>query len=246
MPVAAGISAAGALGSAGLGLFGSLTASQQQTSALKQGYQTLQDMFNTAYGAISPVIQTGLGAAQSVLPTLQALLTPGSSMTQTLNQIPGYQFAQTWGQKAVQNLGTTTGLGGNVLTSGAQFATGLAQQGYGNIVNLLETLFGQGATTATQGAAALGSTAGGFANSMASNLAQQGQATAAGTLGATNALSTGLTSGTSSLSNYMLLSKLFPNLGAGANAAPGVYSGSPYMTISPQPELGTTSASAIY
>jgi phage-related protein len=229
MPVAAGISAAGALGSAGLGLFGSLTASNQQTSALKQGYATLQNMFNTAYGGINPVIQTGLGAANSVLPTLQALLTPGSSMTQTLSQIPGFQFAQNWGQKAVQNLGTTTGLGGNVLTSGAQFATGLAQQGYSGIVNLLQNLFSSGGQIASSGASALGSTAGNFGNSMASILGQTGQAQAAGTLGATNALSSGLTGGTSAVSNYMLLSKLFPGLsssGAGASAGgTGIYSG---------------------
>lgn len=226
MPVAAGISAAGSVAGAGLGMFGSLTASKQQSNALQQAVSTLQGMFNTAYGAINPVIQTGLGAAQSVLPTLQNLLTPGANMNATLSQIPGFQFAQNWGQKAVTNQGTTQGLGGNVLTAGAQYATGLAQQGYGNIVSLLENLFSSGAGTAASAASSLGSTASGFGNSLSSALTGIGQAQAAGTLGATNALSSGISGATNSLSSYMLLSKLFPNLSAGAGGATGIYGGS--------------------
>lgn len=228
MPVAAGISAAGSLASAGIGVLGSESAAKTQANALAQGYGTLQNMFNTAYGAINPVIQTGLGAAQGVLPTLQSLLTPGANMTQTLSQIPGFQFAQNWGQKAIQNLGTTTGLGGNVLSSGAQYATGLAQQGYGNIVSYLENLFGQGGQIASSGASALGNIAANFGNSMATTLGSIGSAQAAGTLGATNALSSATTGATGALTNYALLSKLFPQLSAGATAGsslPGVYSG---------------------
>ena len=97
------------------------------------------------------VLGQGQGIISSVMPTLQALLTPGANMTSTLSQIPGFQFAQDWGQKATQNLGTTTGLGGNVLTAGANYATGLAQQGWQGIVNSLLGVATQGNTLAGTG-----------------------------------------------------------------------------------------------
>jgi len=227
MPVAAGISAAGSVAGAGLGILGSETASKQQANALQTAVGSLQGMFNTAYGAINPVIQTGLGAAQSVLPTLQSLLTPGANMNATLSQIPGFQFAQNWGQKAVTNQGTTQGLGGNVLAAGSQYATGLAQQGYGNIVSMLQNLFSSGEGSAASAAQGLGGTAASFGNSLSTALTGIGGAQAAGTLGATNAAASGISGGTNALSSYMLLSKLFPNLGAGANAggATGIYAG---------------------
>lgn len=222
MPTAAAISAGGSVLSSGLGIAGSLMGSKQQANAMSQAIAALQSMFGTAYGAINPVIQTGLGAANSVLPTLESLLTPGANMTKTLSQIPGFQFAQDWGQKAVQNLGTTTGLGGNVLTAGANYATGLAQQGYGNIVGLLENLFSSGGNIAASGAGALGSVAGGFGNSLAQTVSGIGGAMAQGTLGATNALSSGIGGAANAASNYMLLSRLAPSLSGGA---PGVYGG---------------------
>lgn len=130
-----------------------------QTSLGQQGLQTLLDLFNQAKGIAGPTIDVGrsvlgyglnnvLGYGQDLTKlgtstyndaagTLKALLTPGASMTDTLSQIPGFKFAQDWGQKAVQNIGTTTGMGGNVLKAGADYATGVAQQGWQGVVNSL-------------------------------------------------------------------------------------------------------------
>src|SRR6185312_15238073 len=107
--------------------------------------------FNTGYGLIG----AGQGIANNAASTLQQLLTPGANMTATLSQIPGFQFAQDWGQQAARNQGTSMGLGGNTLTAGANYATGLAQQGYGNIVNALPGLLGGGINYTNSGINAL-------------------------------------------------------------------------------------------
>ena len=179
-------------------------------------------MFGTAQNALSPYYSNASGLNN----TLTSLLTPGPSQTSALSQLPGFQFAQNWGQQSVQNLGTTTGLGGNVLTAGANFATGLAQQNFGqNLINPLLQQYGIG----EQAAGSLGNVAQGFGQTIGNTMSGIGQAQAAGTLGATNALSGGITGASNSATNSILLSRLFGGQSsANANpAAPGLYSGTP-------------------
>jgi hypothetical protein len=132
---------------------------QQGTSAIQnfttQGASSLKDLLSQGINLQSSYVMPGVaaeapyaGAGADILPTLKALLTPGKSMTDVLSQIPGFQFAQDWGTRAIQNLATTRGLGGNVLTAGAQYSTGLAQQGWQSIVNSLQALLGTGAGAA--------------------------------------------------------------------------------------------------
>jgi hypothetical protein len=214
--IAAAIIGGGAsLGAAGLGLFGSLSASSQQANAEKQALAEQQAMFGVAQGALQPYINTGNGVGS----TLTSLLTPGANQTATLSQLPGFQFAQNWGQQAVQNLGTTTGLGANVLTAGANFATGEAQQGFASLINPLMQLYGTGANAA----GALGSAAGTFSGQIGSTTGAIGTAQAQGTLGATSALTGGINGAGNSLINSMLFSRL---LNGQNNAAPnpGIYS----------------------
>lgn len=208
LPTGATIAAAGSLASAGLGVFGSLTASQQQAGALSSALAAEQGMFNTAQGALKPYYANG----SQLNSILTSLLTPGPNQTAALSQLPGFQFAQNWGQQAVQNLGTTTGLGGNVLTAGANFATGLAQQNFAqNLVNPLLQQYQIGA----QAAGALGSAAGTFSGQIGQTTGAIGQAQAAGTLGATNALSSGVNGATNGITNSLLLSRLFGSLTPG-------------------------------
>jgi hypothetical protein len=215
--IAGGASLLGSLGSALIGSSAAQKASSQQVALGQQALAQQQGMFNTAQGALSPYYT---GASPAAGNTLSSLLTPGANQTATLSQIPGFQFAQDWGQKAVQNIGTTTGLGGNTLTAGANFATGEAQQGFGSIVNALQNLYSTGAGAA----GALGSTASNFGQQIGSTLTGIGSSMAAGTLGSANALSTGLTSGASSVGNALLLSKLFGGSSAsGTNALSGIY-----------------------
>jgi|HubBroStandDraft_2_1064218.scaffolds.fasta_scaffold00063_10 hypothetical protein len=226
MPVGAAIGgalgAAGSIGGALLGSSASKSASAAQQALGQQALTQQQGMWSQALGAIQPVLNLGTNAAGGALSTLQKLLTPGPSMTATLSQIPGFQFAQDWGQKAVQNIGSTTGLGGNTLTAGANFATGLAQQGYGNIVNSLNQLFSSGIGGAASAANSLGGTASNFGQQIGSTLTGIGQSQAQGILGSANALSSGLQGAAGSAGNALLLSRL---LGGGANAGAGIYTG---------------------
>lgn len=261
----------GGLIAGGLGAVGSIASSFLQSNAAKdassaqtalgrqalaqqqqfgqQGLQTLLDMFKQAQGIAQPAIDIGKGiigqgqdTISSVMPTLKALLTPGANMTSTLSQIPGFQFAQDWGQKAVQNIGTTTGLGGNTLKAGADYATGVAQQGWQGIVDsLLKTgglgsnILGTGVSAMTGPTNALIGAAANTGNSAFSNLNQLGStigntmtgignAQASGILGSANALAGGIQGATGGASNALFLSKLLgPGGGAGAGGGGGIY-----------------------
>lgn len=219
MPIAAGITAAGSLGSALIGSNAAQQASSQQVAAQQQVMAMLQQ-------TLGPLISQGQGIAgqgqnimQSVLPTLTKLLTPGPSQTQTLSQLPGFQFAQDWGQKAATNMGTTMGLGGNTIAAGANYATGLAQKNFGNYVGQLQNLFGAGTNVLTAGTGLESGAANALAGGSQSALTGIGNAQAAGTLGSANALSSGI----SGLSNSALLYGLGNKLNLGGGAAPNEY-----------------------
>lgn len=206
MPIGAAIGAAGSIGSALIGSNAATSAANAQVSAQQQALATIQK-------TIGPILSQGQGIVSSALGPLTSLLTPGPNMTAALSQIPGFQFAQNWGQQAVQNLGTTTGLGGNTLTAGANYATGLAQQGYQGIVRALQSFLNSGLSTETNAASTLSS------GSQAA-LTNIGNAQAAGTLGSANAL----TGGISGLSNSALLYGLGSKLGlTGGGAGAGIY-----------------------
>lgn len=195
-------------------MFGAKTAATAQTNASRNAIGAQMQMFQQGKTLEQPFIDAGTSA----LPTLQKLLTPGPGMTETLSQIPGFTFAQDWGNKAVQNLGTARGLGGNVLTAGANYATGLAQQGWGNIVNSLQGLVntGQGAANAVLG--------GGIqtGQGIGGNLVGIGNAQAGSNIATANAAG----NFANSISTAAILSKLTGQNGMYANPVqPGVSNG---------------------
>lgn len=228
MPVGAAVGGAlglaGSVGSALIGSSASQSASAQQVAAQQAALAQQKQLFSTAQGALSPYYSSG----PTVGNTLTSLLTPGPNQTAALSSIPGFQFAQDWGQKAVQNLGTTTGLGGNTLTAGANYATGLAQQNFGQLVNPLLQMYGIGAGAA----GSLAGAAGTFSGQASGTLSNIGNAQAAGTLGSANALAGGLTGATNSVANSYLLNQVL-----GANGANGVY-GQPYSPLGSSPNYG--------
>lgn len=212
MPIGAAIGAVGSIASSAIGSSAAKKASQ--ASIAEQ-----QSMFDKAQNALSPYYSSGADYGN----VLKSLLTPGANQTETLSQIPGFQFAQDWGQKATQNLGTTTGLGGNVLTAGANFATGLAQQGYQNIIGGLQNAYGTGASAA------------GALGTIATNTGQSiGNTASAGILGQSNALQSGISGVTNSITTPLLLNKLFGGGAASGNntTALGMYSSSPLNSLS--------------
>ena len=180
MGIEAAILGSAAIG-AGSSIFGALTGRSSANAALEQQLS----MFNQVKKTISPFVNAGRGA----LPILTKLLTPGASMTDTLSQIPGFQFLQDWGQRGITNQATSRGLGGNVLKAGADYATGAAQsQGFFPLIQSLLGFAGLGSNAASS----LGGTAAQFSGQAGNSIMTGGQAMASGMQGAGNALSGGL------------------------------------------------------
>lgn len=253
MPLGAAIGgvlgAGGAIGSALIGSSASKNASEQQTALGRESIANQNALFSKGLGLIQPFVDAGASGIGTLkdwlnpnmsgnpLNTLMKLLTPGASMTDTLSQIPGFKFAQDWGQKAVQNIGSTQGFGGNTLKAGADYATGVAQQGFGGLTNMLLNLFGSGSNAlqslVSSGAGAAGSAFGNATQTganMGSTFGNIGNAQAAGTLGSANAITGGINNGTNSVTNALFLSKLLGGNSSNTsqpNNGSGIYTGDP-------------------
>lgn len=176
-------------------------ASEQQTAALQQAINTYMGMYGTIKDNTQPFItggQTAEGMLMSQLPTL----TKPFGMTEAdLQQTPGYQFALNQGLKSIQNGFAAKGLGssGAAMGGAGQFATGLADQTYGNqfnrywqqnqnIANLLSQPIGYGLTANGQ----LTDATKGFAQMIGGAQAGIGNAQAAGTTAGAAAGANGL------------------------------------------------------
>ena len=224
--IAAAIIGAGALG-AGASIYGATEAAGAQTNAANKAISAQESMFNQGLNEVQPYVNAG----QTAENTLLSLITPGPNQTSTLNQTPGFQFAQDWGLKGINNAATTSGLGGNVLTAADQFATGTAENTFSTIAQLLQGVTSTGAGAA--GSALSGSvTTGGNLASLTSNIGNAQAGAAVGTANAVGGLG-------QSISTAALLNKLYPSSSATAtnpglgysssmnyspvNAAPGSY-----------------------
>jgi hypothetical protein len=156
-------------------------------------------MFGTAQNALNPYISAG----QSVLPTLQGLITPGANQNALLSQTPGFQFASQYGTMAATNaLAAKSGASaGPLATAISQYNSGLAQNTWGTTVNALQGY----ANTGANAAGSLAGNAIASGNAQANTLGNIGTAKAQGTLGTANALSGGLNSlGSAALYNQIL------------------------------------------
>lgn len=217
---AAVIGSVGAIGAAGINAYGAASAAGIQAGLGREALGQQNALFNRGVALNQPFIDAGQKAAG----TLSDLLTPGPNQSNVLSQLPGFQFASDWGQKAVSNQATTTGLGGNALAEGAKFATGLAGTQFGDFARLLQGLTDTGARTA-------GSVLGGSVQQggvVGNTLTGIGNAGAAGTLGTTNAIAGGIGGATGSGVNALLLSKLFGGGQFGQpNNGTGIYTGDP-------------------
>lgn len=217
MPTAAIISGvAGVGGSIGSALIGSNAANKASQAQIGFGQQALSSLKDY----LSPLLNAGRSITDSALGPLTKLLTPGADQAATLSQLPGFQFAQDWGQKAVQNIGSTLGFGGNTLAAGAKFATGTAQQGFGSLVGMLQNFLQSGLGAQASAGTALGSGTAGILGGM-------GNAAASGILGSANAISGGITGGTNALSNTALFNAIGSNpaLLAALRGGGGIYGG---------------------
>lgn len=220
--IGAGIGAAGAVGSSLIGANAADKASQQQAATQQAALSQQQTLYNQGLGTATNALQPFINAGQSVLPTLQGLITPGANQNALLSQTPGFQFASQYGTMAATNaLAARTGPSAGPLAAAiSQYNNGLAQNTWQTTVNALQGYAGLGAGAAgTLGTAALGGAVN-EGNSQAGTLGNIGNAQAAGTLGSANALAGGLTGATGSAQNALLYSQLFGNGNSGA----GLYS----------------------
>ncbi|RQQ19732.1 DNA transfer protein p32 [Burkholderia stagnalis] len=150
---------------------------------------------------------------------------------------PGYQFTLQQGLKAAQNSASARGLGasGAALKGAASFASGLADTTYNDVysrnLNTFKTNYGSAADNVNrlfslvgtgQNAAAL---TGGFgaqaANSVGNTLTSGAAASAAGTVGAANAINGGLSGAANTVQNGLLMNRLFPSATSGGAATSG-------------------------
>lgn len=192
---------------------------------------------------------TRQGATQSFLTTSPATLahlgrppsdTPGSGLMRQFQSSPSYNFELQQGSQAIQDAGAgvTGALSGNTLKSLQGYGTGLAGQDFwnwynaqnsqywnqynaaanrqGQVYNMFAGLSGQGLGAATQ--------TGQFGQAAVSNIGNDimsgAAASAAGTVGATNAI----TGGINSLGTAALLQSLYGG-GGGGFLIPGTNTG---------------------
>lgn len=150
----------GAALSAGASMWGSSNAAEAQQEAAQANINEARATREDNKAIMAPFMEYGRQAmpwmqqwadpnsTTNPFSQLIRLVTPGSDMTSTLEQLPGFQFAQSTGNKAVLNQLARRGLGGSagaVAKGVANYNTGLANQYWGNFVDKLSGVVGSGA-----------------------------------------------------------------------------------------------------
>lgn len=189
--------AAASLAGAAISAYGSTSAASTQAHAENTATNLQRDIFNKEQSNFSPFISTGTNAL-GLLSSIYGL--PGSTplgsngLTSMLQNYPGYQFAQQQGNIGLDRSQAARGLltSGGTVKDALSYNQGLASQQWTNYLSGIGNLASLGQASAA-GAAATGTQA---ATGIAQTTAAAGAALGAGTVGATNAISGGLTSGT--------------------------------------------------
>jgi hypothetical protein len=237
-------------GSSGLSASAAQSAAQTQANAANQATAAQQAMFGKTQQDIAPFVQGGQAAiGQLGTPGMQDYLThqfTAADLNATMS--PGYEFARTRGLRAVGNAAGVTGslVGGNAQQGAANYAENLANTYYqnafqdyqtqrSNIFGQLYSIAGLGSNAAV-GQGTIGANVGG---NIANTITGAGNAQAAGTVGAANAISSGIGS-------YLGYSWL-TNQGQGSPGSSLSYLGAPNSsslfggTLQP-PAIGTVQA----
>lgn len=173
-----------------------MAADKQAQSTDKASAQQMK-MYETTRGDLAPYRAAGVTGMNALMGKLPELTTPITFDQGALAKTPGYKFALKQGLKSTQNSAAARGLGnsGAALKGAATFATGLADQTFGDQfareMAQREAIFNRlmGVTTLGQNAAAQ---TGAYGTQTAQNIGQNtiagGTAQAAGIAGAGNAL----------------------------------------------------------
>ena len=173
-------------------------ASDAQQQAAADAANTQLSMYNTTNTNLAPYRNLGYAASTVLNNQLPSLTSPISVNPQDFENSDMYKFLQTQGERAVTNSSAARGLGtsGAALKGSAAFETGLNtqqyQQNFNNQVTNQTNAYNRLAGLISTGENAAAQT--GTAGTAAANGASQaqfaaGQATSAGIMGTSNAIS---------------------------------------------------------
>jgi hypothetical protein len=198
-------------------------AARQRNEGLQQGYNAL----TSAYGQGRDALTSSAGKAGNLYQNLLTSYAPGAQAygdaagangaqgyaraKSNFQTDPGYQFTMDQGLQALQRTHAAAGnlASGNADADTLKFATGLADQGYGNYVQRLAPyLTGQG--TATAGAAGIETGLGQGINS-----SYQGQGNAANA----NYTGQGASNAAATMNEYNISKNMWDGIGKAANLA---------------------------
>lgn len=188
--IGAGVAGAASLGGALIQSNAASSAASKQAAAENNATAAQQGIYAQNQQNLQPFIQTGTNASNEVS-QLEGLNGGTSSTIQnTLQNLPGYQFSNTQGLKAVQNAASERGLAtsGAALKGASNFATGNANTYYNNLLTGVQNTANMGANAAG-GLASVGATTG---QGIAGTTVGAGNALAQGITGSANAVSGGL------------------------------------------------------
>ncbi len=240
----AGIAAAGAIGGAVIASNGAKSAANTQAQAAEDAAHLQNDQWNQTQANLQPYMDFGKGAINPLQAALgynpDWSVNPGSILQQRFTAptaaeaaaTPGYQFTQQQGLKAVQNSAAARGLGvsGAAMKGAASYATGLADSTYNDVFNRALTTFNTNYSSAANNANRLTGIVGSGQNAAATNgslgatavgnigntLLSGANASAAGTVGSSNAIAGGL----GNLGNNALIYGLTQNNAGGGGGVP--------------------------
>lgn len=196
MPVG---SAVAGIAGAGISAWGSNKAAKTQARAAREASAAATE-------AMAPYAETGKGAVYSLaqlygIPTSNNQNPGGAFNEESLaafRRSPDYSFAFDEGKRALEFGAASKGgfKSGNTMRDLTSFGQGMATQNFGNYFSRLMQL-------AQLGSGAAGTTA----QAQSQGILGAGQATAAGTVGATNAINSGIGNTANNLMLYNLLNK---------------------------------------
>lgn len=217
-------------GSAVLGFAGSKKAAKAQKNAAQQASNTEQQMFEQNRQDMAPWREAGVQGLDALKFGLGLSGDPSSSgygdllrnfSMSDFQQDPGYQFRQQQGEQAINRNALARGRynSGGTLKELQRYNSGLASDEYGNAFNRYQTQQGNRynrlagissvGQTSTQQVNADRSAVG---NNVAQNQLAAGNASAAGTIGGINAISSAVGTGLNFYQNQQLLNQLRPKI----------------------------------
>ena len=184
------------IGSAVIGAGSSLIAGRQQQNAANRATDTQLQMFNQTREDQAPYREAGVTALGDIASRSDFFNHQFSPEDLKTNLAPNYEFMRKQGEGGIANMANAMGgLGGNSLTAISKWNNDYAQNAYQqafqnyssqrtDIFNRLASIAGIGQTASSAGATGAPSFAGGIANTITG----AGNAGAAGTVGAANAV----------------------------------------------------------